>query len=247
MWQVVRYIYAFADCNLAVLRDHWGFKALNLTNPPWKAWLVWGWSGGLLGSPFLKKNFYGLYPGWLHEINLICETFRPVWQVRRASSAHLSDVCVCSNTPDLNNPKFIQGTFTQNWNFTLFFFLNHSLYPPWTNPLNSLCGSSRESEFETCLIKRGRRIHHLAAVEHCLQFLFRHLCKMSEQGKFLEKRLLIATNVLLSITPCPILYVLAPTLNLGLKTKDIYRHNTYIYTHMYIINLANVPIHPLGN
>lgn len=32
-----------------------------------------------------------------------------------------------------------------------------------------------------------------------------------------------------------------------LKNKAIYWHNTYIDRNMYIINLANMPIHPLGN
>lgn len=32
-----------------------------------------------------------------------------------------------------------------------------------------------------------------------------------------------------------------------LKNKDIYRHNTYIDKNTYIITLANMPIHPLGN
>lgn len=79
--------------------------------------------------------------------------------------------------------------------------------------------------------------------------------------KFLEKPLLIPTNVLLSITACrhsmP-LYALAPvvwfwkppqrwTWIKELKNKDIYRHNTYIDKNTYIITLANMPIHPLGN
>lgn len=121
-----------ADCNLAVRLDHWGFKASNLTNPSWKAPLVWRWSGGLLGSPFLKKNFYGLFPGWIHEIKRIRETFRLVWQVRRTGCAHFSDVCLCSNTPDLNNPQIYSGNVHSKLKLHPIFFLSHSLYPPWT-------------------------------------------------------------------------------------------------------------------